>query len=925
MKKLIILTTLLVVMSLALGGCGLINLGGLFGAGNYQIITKQSSVTVEVGAEVDYAEYFIIIDKTSGEYVPTTDDLLDLSQADTSKQGTFEVTCTIEQVSKTITFVVVAKQNTDNGGTTTPTPADLSSVFGLYNDYSKWNFDVTFDLAVNNSEWQDYAHTYFYSYQGANCYFVYDYAGENYTDYIVYDDNGNIVYYYDNGDGTHKKVLESDSDFEEYYFCDYFELVNLANIEFYKNGDHYSAINPVTAGNEILGEYQDCTYTSLDLYVANGKITKIVGVQDDSQANATFTYTLTFSNWGNVVVNVGGLTLDSTSGGTTTPDQGGTTNGTITTTFSNAQLGFSESDGLQFSASPSPSAWTIERGLQFPQINGDAVLTSQSALVGVTSVTVVVQTNQPNGMNVAINVGNTTLTSGGNSVVLVPQTEYTDLQTLKFVSSAPVDGQIKITLDTTATNKSMYIVKVIVGFGESSGGDTTNPDQGGTTTPNNVMPNQNYDASNHVDYDDILSDAQNKYNQDNGYDPAIGLPSQGNYNVLVVPVEFSNDKFSSQELNDLSSVFNIQTNTGWQSVSSYYSASSYGKLNLTFDIQTKVTLSQTYQSYEGNEYGDNILTQVLSILDGRSGFDFSKYDFNDDDCIDGIYLIYSAPIDYDNGDYWWAYVTTSANESTFDGKYAYYYLFASVDFMYENIATATEDPISGLKLNASTYIHETGHMLGLDDYYDYYSGTGSDQGLGNADMMDYTVGDHNAYSKLLLGWVKPTVVTSTQTVTINKFESSGQFVMLLLDYDGTYFSEYLIIDLYSATGLNQMHANVTDSLLYGGAQFGARIYHVSSAIDNPYSDEYGSLTTNNNSISTLPLIKLVEADGDNNYESDQYGGYSYASEDDLWQTGDTLGGVFANYKRNDGKVVNFDISFDSVTSTSLTVTITFLQ
>ncbi|MBR2986317.1 MAG: hypothetical protein IKC58_06945, partial [Clostridia bacterium] len=468
-------------------------------------------------------------------------------------------------------------------------------------------------------------------------------------------------------------------------------------------------------------------------------------------------------------------------------------------------------------------------------------------------------------------------------------------------------------------------------------------DQGGGETPpivdGETMPEQVFDENNHVDYDDILYDAITDYDDKNYYLPSTGLPSQGKYNVLVVPVEFSNDVFTAQELEDIAKVFNNQSATGWQSVASYYKTSSYGKLDLTFDIADKVSLSATYQSfnkadaYGEKDYGQSIFKQALDKLDAR-GFDFSKYDYDNNGVIDGVYIIYSAPVDYDTTDYYWAYVTayTADDQTEYDKLLPYTYLFASVDFVYEDIETSNPaefSPIAGLKLNATTYIHETGHMLGLDDYYDYMPNQGSDQGLGGADMMDYTAGDHNAFSKLLLGWVKPTVVTSSLTVTINTLESSGQFIIVLLDYNGTYFSEYLIIDLYSATGLNEMHANVEGSYLYEGAKFGARIYHVDSTIDTPYNekDDYQSFTDNNNSTTAHPLLELVEADGDRNFESEgeyyqgQY--YTQAGADDLWQTGDVFRNVHPYYTRHDGKEVNFDITFDSVTATSATITISF--
>lgn len=440
---------------------------------------------------------------------------------------------------------------------------------------------------------------------------------------------------------------------------------------------------------------------------------------------------------------------------------------------------------------------------------------------------------------------------------------------------------------------------------------------------------QTFDPNNHINNDDILYDAVTDYEEKQNALPSTGLLSQGTYNVLVVPVEFSDDKFTNQELTDLGNTFNNQSATGWESVNSYYKTSSYGKLNMTFDIADKVALNYTYSYFDGgSDHGENILKLALDKLDA-SGFDFSKYDYDSNGVVDGVYIIYSAPIDYYSDDsYYWAYVNWAQNDLVYDNMDVYTYLFASVDFMYEDVETSGSDyAIDGLVLNASTYIHETGHMLGLDDYYDYAPNTGSDKGLGCADMMDYTVGDHNAYSKLMLGWVNPIVVTQTQTVTINAFESSGQFIIVLLDYNGTYFSEYLIIDLYSATGLNEMHANVEGSYLYGGTSFGARIYHVDSTIANPRADKYESFTDNNNSMSSDALLQLIEADGDKNFESDKeyYQGqyYYYASADDLWQTGDVFSDVQPNYTRHDGKQVNFDISFDSVTAESATITITF--
>ena len=87
------------------------------------------------------------------------------------------------------------------------------------------------------------------------------------------------------------------------------------------------------------------------------------------------------------------------------------------------------------------------------------------------------------------------------------------------------------------------------------------------------MPAQAYKPENHTPNDDILHEAVKDYiesNPENGNQLSIGLPSLGDYSALVVPVQFANDKFTTDELADLATVFNgTEAQTGWNSVSTY--------------------------------------------------------------------------------------------------------------------------------------------------------------------------------------------------------------------------------------------------------------------------------------------------------------------------------------------------------------------
>ena len=138
-----------------------------------------------------------------------------------------------------------------------------------------------------------------------------------------------------------------------------------------------------------------------------------------------------------------------------------------------------------------------------------------------------------------------------------------------------------------------------------------------------------------------------------------GLPSTGTYDVLVVPVEIQNVPFEASYKTKLDKVFNgTSLDTGWESVASYYYKSSFGLLDLNFDILDKHITSNVKSYYEGKgQDGDqHAILDALTALD--STIDFSKYDSNNDGVIDSIIFIYSTDYNYDV-DPWWAWVYAS--------------------------------------------------------------------------------------------------------------------------------------------------------------------------------------------------------------------------------------------------------------------------
>jgi len=404
-----------------------------------------------------------------------------------------------------------------------------------------------------------------------------------------------------------------------------------------------------------------------------------------------------------------------------------------------------------------------------------------------------------------------------------------------------------------------------------------------------------------------------------------GITPTGQQNVLVIPINFTDYKFTEEDENRLEiAFFGTSEETGWESVQSYYEKSSYGKffLNGTVLEPFETNKASTYYARKYNQGYDadyEVIRAALKYYDSQ--IDYSLYDNNDDGYIDGLYFIYAAPVWYGNNtgstndsDLWWAYVYYYYTEDYeyYDGVEANYYMWAGIDFMDEAIVydDYTDEYID---VNASTYIHETGHLLGLYDYYDYDDTVGPDGGLGGADMMDYTVGDHNPFTKIILDWVDPIIVSNqSTTITINSFTETGDVILVSPNWNSSYFDEYFLIEYYTPTNLNEIHAGYNG--LYSIS--GIRIIHVNAQI-NPNQEKDYELFLYDNSDTMTKLLKPVEADNDNSVEQ-----FSIAENSDLFQLGGSFGSS-TDYKLRNGQIVNFNIEIISLTSNQAEIKITF--
>lgn len=327
---------------------------------------------------------------------------------------------------------------------------------------------------------------------------------------------------------------------------------------------------------------------------------------------------------------------------------------------------------------------------------------------------------------------------------------------------------------------------------------------------------------------------------------AIGmtaLTSTGTQKLLVVPIVFSNTHSAATPENHemLQKVFfGNSDDTGWESVASYYHKSSFGNLTLTGEVRdyfyvdwatdtfAKLPVSPTQEMGAGNYWDPthHMIEKIYETLDAET---LKAHDLDNDGHVDALWMIYMADIHATaDDDTFWAYKFYWNRYANNEKPTPNVYAWASYQFAFRGLG------YNILKPDAHTFIHETGHIFGLPDYYDYDKKTAP---AGTLDMMDYNVGDHNIYSKFRLNWAKPYYVTGDSNITLKPSATNGEFILIKDNWNGHAYDEYLLLEYYTPTGLNEkdsLDTGYTEAGQQSGTKnytaSGVKIWHVDSRL-----------------------------------------------------------------------------------------------
>ncbi len=451
------------------------------------------------------------------------------------------------------------------------------------------------------------------------------------------------------------------------------------------------------------------------------------------------------------------------------------------------------------------------------------------------------------------------------------------------------------------------------GSGSGSGGSGSTGDTELLTNDGKGLP----EGSDGV-YDIDFSEAEYVKNvTDQGY-YLDGCPTTGQPGVLVIPVDFIDQTAVSKgyEISAIENAFLKNGTNDYYSVYDYYYISSYGQLNLDITVLDYWFRPENSSTYYENatmmqdgvkvEIGDQlILDEALAYLE--TVMDLSKYDWDNNGIIDAVVLVNTLDIGDDDFHwayrYWNTYTDDDGYYYEYDGVSANDYIWVSYQFLHEEYDEAGNVSYDNTDvMNTYTFIHEFGHVLGLDDYYDY---AGTNEPMLGCDVMDAMAGDQNAYSKINLGWIPIARLVTTDTsvtLSLGALIDTVDVIILANNWNpalGAY-QEYYIISYYKSTSLNGGDYGYFE-------RDGIVVYHVNASLFKEVYDgeTYYDVYNMNTSGSDGTVDNLIE------YVESSSGTLTYVA-------GDTLPSV----TDDSGNLLGYTFTVDELTDNTATITFT---
>lgn len=285
--------------------------------------------------------------------------------------------------------------------------------------------------------------------------------------------------------------------------------------------------------------------------------------------------------------------------------------------------------------------------------------------------------------------------------------------------------------------------------------------------------------------------------------------SIGEYTFPVIMVEFSNKKFQStttvQKMSRFLNEEGYHDESGCVgSVRDYFISQSRGMFKPTFDVVGKVSLNKTYQTYGGrasdgsDDDPEGLVKDAVAAAVAQLGTDFSQYvrtTTNSAGTTTGVPLVCVFFAGYGQA-------TGSENSYEYDTVWP-----CEVDCnttmsgtKFNSFFVGNELYNDGKLMGMGIFCHETGHALGLPDFYVTNYAYDHDDPFGNWSIMDTgayvkdaraPIG-YNAYERSYLGWLDiPTYTPGEGKLLTPYTDESGTTAVKVATSSST---EYFILE-----------------------------------------------------------------------------------------------------------------------------------
>ena len=355
------------------------------------------------------------------------------------------------------------------------------------------------------------------------------------------------------------------------------------------------------------------------------------------------------------------------------------------------------------------------------------------------------------------------------------------------------------------------------------------------------------------------------------------LPTKGDMNLLVIPIWFTNsttyfDISKKEEIRqDLNTVVFGDGSDLFASVASFYHAESRKLLTITGKV------ADWYVDENASTLYNDRITDTMQGLFNRAVADYieknpndhiDNYDSNGDNKFDVVLFYYAA-------NYYGQLNNTNSDGCAFrfnnSGVAANQYMnnatICPIGAVYGyrgevNSEQKTMGDLSALrpesfKDGASIAIHEMGHLFGAVDLYSEEGNTHMTQGqiakqyAGKFSMQDNNKGGHDPLQTTLYNWGSPIVFSAKDyevgtklSVYLDDFQFNHNTILLTPEWNSedSPFDEYMMLELYSPSGLNEFHSKQNNSGVDASGH-GIRLWHADAGLMKDNNNKRGYYPT----------------------------------------------------------------------------------